>query len=38
MGEHTNGKWFNLVAWGTTIVMVILTIVLVITGIFPNLL
>jgi NRAMP (natural resistance-associated macrophage protein)-like metal ion transporter len=38
MGEHTNGKWFNLVAWGTTIVMVILTIVLIITSIFPNLL
>ena len=37
MGEHTNGKWFNTVAWGTTIIMVILTIALIVTTIFPGL-
>ncbi len=37
MGEHTNGKWFNVVAWGTTIIMVLLTIALIVTTIFPNL-
>ncbi len=37
MGEHTNGKWFNTVAWGTTIIMVILTLALIVTTIFPGL-
>lgn len=37
MGEYRNGKWFNTVAWGTTIIMVILTIALIVTTIFPGL-
>ena len=37
MGEHRNGKWFNIVAWGTTIIMVLLTIALIVTSIFPGL-
>ncbi len=37
MGEHRNGKWFNVVAWGTTIIMVLLTIALIVTSIFPGL-
>jgi NRAMP (natural resistance-associated macrophage protein)-like metal ion transporter len=33
MGVHKNGRWFNLVAWTTTIVMITLTVFLVATGI-----
>ncbi len=32
MGEHRNGRWFNLIAWATTIVMIALTVYLVIAG------
>ncbi len=33
MGDYRNGRWFNLVAWGTTIVMIALTLYLVASGI-----
>ena len=26
MGEHVNGTWFNVIAWGTTVIMIGLTI------------
>jgi NRAMP (natural resistance-associated macrophage protein)-like metal ion transporter len=37
MGEHTNSRLFNALAWGTTIVMSFLTVLLVVTSIFPGL-
>jgi NRAMP (natural resistance-associated macrophage protein)-like metal ion transporter len=33
MGVHRNGRWFNLIAWGTTVIMILLTAYLVATGI-----
>ena len=38
MGTYTNSRFFNWVAWGTTIIMVSLTLLLVITSLWPNLL
>lgn len=38
MGAYTNSKFFNWVAWGTTAIMVTLTLLLVITSLWPNLL
>lgn len=38
MGSHVNGKWSNLLAWGTVIILIILAAVLVVTTIFPKLL
>ena len=35
MGEHTNSQAFNLVAWVTSIAMIVLTVVLVYVSIFP---
>ncbi|HUI84081.1 MAG TPA: Nramp family divalent metal transporter [Candidatus Binatia bacterium] len=32
MGKHVNGRWFNIVAWATTVVMIGLTIAWFITG------
>ena len=37
MGKYTNGKFFNVIAWSTTIIMCILTVLLVITTLFPGL-
>jgi Mn2+/Fe2+ NRAMP family transporter len=37
MGEYTNSRLFNVLAWGTTIIMSILTILLVVTSIIPEL-
>ena len=34
MGEHTNSWAFNLVAWGSSVIMIILTLVLLYTAIF----
>ncbi len=33
MGVHKNGRWFNMIAWTTTVVMITLTAYLVATGI-----
>jgi Mn2+/Fe2+ NRAMP family transporter len=32
MGDFTNSKTFNVVAWATVVIMVILTLVLVVTS------
>jgi len=34
MGEHTNSLGFNVVAWGASIVMIVLTLVLLYASIF----
>jgi NRAMP (natural resistance-associated macrophage protein)-like metal ion transporter len=33
MGVHRNGRWFNVIAWTTTVIMIALTAYLVATGI-----
>jgi NRAMP (natural resistance-associated macrophage protein)-like metal ion transporter len=38
MGNHVNGRVYNYLAWGTTIAMTLLTLVLIVTSIFPGLL
>ncbi|AFD00048.1 putative Mn2+ and Fe2+ transporters of the NRAMP family [Methanocella conradii HZ254] len=38
MGDHTNSRLFNVLAWGTTIIMSFLTLLLVVTSIIPELL
>ncbi len=37
MGEHVNSKAFNGIAWTSTVVMIVLTILLVIVTVFPGL-
>ena len=37
MGEYVNGKFFNVIAWSTTIIMSILTLLLVVTALVPSL-
>lgn len=37
MGEYVNSRFFNIIAWTTTVVMILLTIMLVLTTIFPGL-
>jgi len=32
MGKHVNSRWFNVVAWATTVIMIGLTIAFVLTG------
>jgi Mn2+/Fe2+ NRAMP family transporter len=32
MGEHVNGTWFNLIAWATAIIMIVLTVVWLASG------
>jgi NRAMP (natural resistance-associated macrophage protein)-like metal ion transporter len=34
MEEYTNSKTFNIIAWGTTLIMIILTLALVVTSFF----
>jgi len=36
MGNYVNGRVFNLLAWATVIVLIVLTGILVITSFFPN--
>ncbi len=36
MGEHVNSKAFNGIAWATTVVMIVLTVLLVIVTLFPG--
>ncbi|HEX7623958.1 MAG TPA: divalent metal cation transporter, partial [Anaeromyxobacteraceae bacterium] len=33
MGTYRNGRWFNAIAWGTTVVMIALTLYLVAIGV-----
>ena len=37
MGEHVNGPVFNFVAWGTAVVLVVMTLLLLVTTAFPRL-
>jgi Mn2+/Fe2+ NRAMP family transporter len=37
MGEHVNGRVWNWIAWGTCVVMILLTLALVVTTIWPGL-
>ena len=37
MGRYVNGRIFNVIAWVTTIVMTVLTLLIILTTIFPNL-
>lgn len=32
MGKYVNGTWFNVIAWGTTVVMIGLTVALIVSG------
>jgi Mn2+/Fe2+ NRAMP family transporter len=36
MGEHTNTPTFNAIAWGSTVIMIGLTLLLVAQSIFPK--
>jgi NRAMP (natural resistance-associated macrophage protein)-like metal ion transporter len=38
MGEYTNSRTFNIIAWLTVIILIVLTLLMVVTSIFPNLL
>ena len=38
MGEYVNSKTFNIIAWATVVIMIVLTVALVITTLFPHLL
>src|SRR5581483_5579353 len=33
MGKYKNGPWFNAIAWGTTGIMILLTVYLVVSGV-----
>jgi len=37
MGEWVNGRWWNVIAWGTCAVMIALTLVLVVSTVAPTL-
>jgi Mn2+/Fe2+ NRAMP family transporter len=37
MREHVNSKMQNILGWGTTIAMIVLTALLMLTSVFPNL-
>jgi len=37
MGEHTNGPFFNIIAWATVLIMVLLTCLMTFDLIFPGL-
>ena len=36
MGKHTNGKVYNYLAWGLTVIMTLLTVAMVVTSVFPG--
>jgi Mn2+/Fe2+ NRAMP family transporter len=38
MGSYVNGRVYNGLAWGTTIIMTLLTFALIVTSLFPMLL
>jgi len=35
MGEYVNSRTYNVLAWASTIIMIVLTIILVVTSFFP---
>lgn len=38
MGKYINGRIFNILAWLTVVILIVLTLILVITSVFPGLL
>jgi Mn2+/Fe2+ NRAMP family transporter len=36
MGEFTNGRAYNLISWGTVVLLVVLTILMVVTSLLPG--
>ncbi|HEY3346567.1 MAG TPA: divalent metal cation transporter, partial [Nitrospirota bacterium] len=36
MGEYVNGPIFNVVAWATAVLLIVLTALLLITTVFPD--
>jgi Mn2+/Fe2+ NRAMP family transporter len=36
MGDYVNSKSFNIIAWVTTLIMIVLTLMLVVTSLFPD--
>jgi Mn2+/Fe2+ NRAMP family transporter len=38
MGRWVNGRFFNGLSWATVAALILLTVVLVLTSVFPNLL
>src|SRR5512135_2183502 len=38
MGRYVNGRFFNLLAWATVAIVILLTVILVITSVFPGML
>jgi Mn2+/Fe2+ NRAMP family transporter len=36
MGKYKNGRIFNIIAWATCIVMIVLTVMLAITTVMPG--
>jgi len=37
MGEYTNSRWYGMVTWGFTIVLTLLTVLLLLANLFPEL-
>jgi Mn2+/Fe2+ NRAMP family transporter len=37
MGEHVNGPVYNIVTWGITVLLIIMTVLLLLTTVFPGL-
>ena len=37
MGKHVNGRIFNILAWGTVVILIILAAILLLTSFFPGL-
>jgi len=37
LGRYVNGRIFNIVAWATTIIMTILTLLIILSTLFPGL-
>jgi Mn2+/Fe2+ NRAMP family transporter len=38
MGRYVNGRVFNVLSWGMAIILIVLTVILVVTSVFPGLL
>lgn len=37
MGEHVNGPWMNFIAWATAAALIVMTMLLMLTTVFPHL-
>jgi Mn2+/Fe2+ NRAMP family transporter len=38
MGKFVNGRVFNIISWGMVVLLIVLTVILVVTSVFPGLL